>query len=62
MNGTDDVSSLIAQLDSSQSDLEAGNSALICQHVRVVALLAEDAVSLSGASQVCQAPAHSALL
>ena len=55
MHGSKDVSSLIAQLDSSQNDLEAGNASIIRQHVRVVALLAEDAVSLSGAAQVRQA-------
>lgn len=55
VNGTVDVSSVIAQLDSSQSDLEAGNGALIRQHVRVVALLAEDAISLSGAAQASPA-------
>ena len=52
MRGSEDVRSLIAQLDSSQSDLEVGNAAIIRQHVRVVGLLAEDAVSLGGAAQV----------
>ena len=51
LESVEDVSTLVAQLDSTQSELEAGNAALLRQHLPLVQLLAEDAVSLTGAMQ-----------
>ena len=52
LSGSDDVGALVARLDDTQHDLEAGNAALLARNLRIVALLAEDAVTLTGLAQV----------
>ena len=52
LSGSDDVGALAARLDDTQHDLEAGNAALLARNQRLVPLLAEDAVTLTGPAQV----------
>ncbi len=52
LSGSDDVGALAARLDDTQHDLEAGNAALLARNLRLVPLLAEDAVTLTGPAQV----------